>query len=567
MTSTEMVVPGVRRSGEDTLTLRWPIHARIRYSLTALRLGSHGAIRGPVSQPVDTGLTVEAEVAITARWRTEITPEQDGSTRLRRYLTAGASTNAFPVVEVQAQCRGNLEEALSAIRECAGQTVKFPWRRGAELLLAGTSKALEKSLIAATWAAVHAASGKTPFLELVVERNAPVRVVHDALGGLSAEEATVELHLPFTDRKKSAGADPKLHWKAITEPARLFLHESSSVAPYEAANRYQAVLAVAGALVSRRPAGSPCAISFRDTRVFPARQALFSLVPLMDTHNLGDAGRRWLALAAAAPETEVEVAWCLQAAPSAAGAWLDVPAEKTAEFFRLLTEVSQAVQRTMRAWLPYVFFHRLERFNQQDVALPLLAYSASAPSKPRGRNEYTYDAMDENSVRRALWHIPEVFQDTLARVHATLVSAGCASAAAAYAPWKGERILARMKRSPHDFRTLLAMDEHFVEALIRFALAGCEIGSRLRAGGEDPLPRTSGMATAFARSVQAKLSSLYGGADFACLPSLLLVEGTCALYSAVRGTPLRPAATLRLRRLDNGREAVFAAAGRNPGQE
>jgi hypothetical protein len=73
-------------------------------------------------------------------------------------------------------------------------------------------------------------------------------------------------------------------------------------------------------------------------------------------------------------------------------AWLAVPAERDLQYFSTWQRVSVTLQRSLRAWIPNIYFRDISQFEDREAAYPLLIYQASRPFFGRPRTEFTYDA-------------------------------------------------------------------------------------------------------------------------------------------------------------------------------
>ena len=256
---------------------------------------------------------------------------------------------------------------------------------------------------------------------------------------------------------------------------------------------------------------------------------------------------------------DVDVAMSVSIPGALAGLWLDAPGERDARFFPVYARVSRAVQRTIRTWLPYLYFSHPERYEDLATAAPLVVYQASRPRLGRPRYDFTYDVLRERSMtafyRQASGRLP----GELARIEGLLLGAGRADLAAAYSPKRARHFLDVVRRHPAQVRSLLAADARLVDIFVNL---GCQAGQLHRQEATESrmaAKKFARLGIRTAKALRSKLRRLYGGQEFLTLGSLLFVEAT----NALSGDERRPGAieaALRVSADENGSARTLANA-------
>src|SRR5579871_2596988 len=83
----------------------------------------------------------------------------------------------------------------------------------------------------------------------------------------------------------------------------------------------------------------------------------------------------------------------------------NAPAERDPRYFRTWQRVSLALQKSLRQWIPELYFRDLERFQERSEAYQLIVYGACRPFYGRPRTEFTYDIADPETLPLALKNI------------------------------------------------------------------------------------------------------------------------------------------------------------------
>ena len=130
--------------------------------------------------------------------------------------------------------------------------------------------------------------------------------------------------------------------------------------------------------------------------------------------------------------------------------WLDAPGERDPQFFPVYARVSRAVQRAIRTWLPYLYFSSPERYEDLEVAAPLVVYQASRPFAGRPKYDFSYDVLRDSSMtifyRRASGRLSEELariEGLLLRGRSKRLGGGLQSEAGQRLAWTGSGVTRR----------------------------------------------------------------------------------------------------------------------------
>jgi hypothetical protein len=88
-------------------------------------------------------------------------------------------------------------------------------------------------------------------------------------------------------------------------------------------------------------------------------------------------------------------------------------------------------RQTQRRWLPFVYFSRLERYEDLAAAWPLIVYQTSLPCQSK---TLTYDVQDIESTREALNSAIPALTTELTRIRQLVQQKGNKRAAEFYDP-------------------------------------------------------------------------------------------------------------------------------------
>lgn len=376
--------------------------------------------------------------------------------------------------------------------------------------------------------------------DAVLHPEKPASPDGEANGGVFAsialETTVLELHLPLFTRRRPLGTileDFSAVGVRVTEDARLLVSRSDLDAG-QAANAHCSDMLMAAYLITGagvHESGSH--IGFSDERSMPARRASRDLEPLLSAYRIDPAARTWLReIAAASPDRQIMASFSIRTPGEMLAAWLDLPPERSLDFKHRMIRVSGAVQRALRLWLPYIYFHKIEHLEDVPLARGMLVYQATRPNRSEGRDHYTYDPIDPDSLEVAYAHARKRLPPALRRAKETLMEAGNQETGIFFSPLRADEIVQDARRHPNQLRALLAADAYIVDLLLGMANSA---GQLLRAldDGQRNAPRDLCRFSAMVKqAIERKLERLYKGETFVPLYSLILIEATRALYEA-----------------------------------
>lgn len=375
-------------------------------------------------------------------------------------------------------------------------------------------------------------------------------VLTHGIGG----ETSLELRLPFLTRSEWAS-----RWESLAsarvetgEGGRIVVYAVESADQIVRRDTFQSVLALTGALPCAALAQSSFTISYTDARTLKRAEARVQLEPLVAAYGFPKSAMEWLA---SAPGDAVETELTLAAPGDLAAAWLRAPRDSDPEYFEVYRNMSVAVQRALRVWLPYAYFSEARRYEDLGSAWPLMVYQCTRPFPGRPPCEFTYDIMDIGRMRVARQSVTRALAVEMGRVSQVLLAAGRRRAASFYRDTPPRVVLSSVETQPVHFNALVSADTAFVHALIDLGRNGREAHDMMGRDADRAVRRLSRFAADFTSVFHRRLRRLYGGNNFTAFGSLLLAEATRALASSV-GPEAKLTGLLRLK--SGSAEQVFA---------
>jgi hypothetical protein len=288
-------------------------------------------------------------------------------------------------------------------------------------------------------------------------------------------------------------------------------------------------------------------LTYSDRRRVPCARAPAELAPVLRACGFEPSAAEWLSQVPAGEAGDLDVSFVLSIPGSLASAWLDSPGEGDPLFFPSYARVSVAVQRSLRAWLPYVYFTSPERYETPAKAFPLVVYQASRPFAGRPKYDFNYDVINDRSMASFFRLAARQLPGELARIEALLLAAGKPQTAALYSPKKARNILTSVRRRPRLLYSLLVADTFFFNALVKLGCRGHELREKSARNQVAAVGGFSRIADKFVKTCHRKLRRRHGGQASLAFASLLLVTATSAL-SGISGGPADIQAVLRVSR-------------------
>jgi hypothetical protein len=202
--------------------------------------------------------------------------------------------------------------------------------------------------------------------------------------------------------------------------------------------------------------------NFFDTRILDAAQTRALLQPVVSRYD-----------AQAVPYVGGPVTLSLSIRTPLSEIWAATPREGHAEYLRLAAKVSVAIQECLRAWLPYLWFADITRFDDFDTAGTLASYAALRPFTPKNKQAYAFDVLDGDTPRAVKYWLKRWLGPYVAPMEQMLLEMGRACSRN-FAPRRAERILALYERKPHPLHSLLVIDRDLVEEFVGMRAAHAE---------------------------------------------------------------------------------------------
>jgi hypothetical protein len=255
------------------------------------------------------------------------------------------------------------------------------------------------------------------------------------------------------------------------------------------------------------------------------------------------------------PGGDVELSVALSLAGKAVNVWFHAPVEEDANFFPAYAAVSMAIQRLLRNWVPYLYFDDASVYVDPGSVFPLLVYQCLTVFSGQPRCEFTQDLVEQESpllgrpsVARRL--VPELERIRL-RVAPGTKLARC------YHPDRAAAIAAGVRSQPKLLNAMLSAEAFLVDSLIRLAAHARQFHSGRVRDSRRAAKRFDRFLAGFASEWERRLRRMYAGRDFRPLATLLLMEATAVLNTALgRQAPVHGVLRIRSGRTE---QVLFGA--------
>ncbi len=521
------------------------------YSLTRLRDTAAG-LAGRRGEAIAAGATVRAVISIEGEFTRRVSRGADGRVRVTvsrnpeaaRPVTARVASSevaeAPPVGPDESPLPGAEDDVgpLAAVVTSETAAAVAAERLAAQLCRAAQQADAHAPLLDGSFAAVEAGrallrralAGDYTWLDQTVRGTYELHPC--ALGGLLRRHLELEVLVqPERRRRKPARhTEPPRLAADAAGCGRLFAIVDDQAPPGYAYNTAQSLAALAAGCPSLQAAEAGAStLAFFDRRRLLRREAAVFLEPVAAECGLAALPAHILA---GAGEDTLGVETTLEIDARAAGAWWDAPGESGPLFFETHSRVSVAVQRALRAWLPYLCLAGHPRLEAPEIALPMLVYAVSRPFHGRPKHDFTYDVLSEPSMAAVFRHAGRPLAARLADVRMLLSAAGRREAARQFDPDEVKKCLDYVRARPRNLHALLSAEAALVGALVR---AGCECARSREAAAAGRHDTRGLMHTAeqMAKTFNDRLRRLYAGKELLSLGGLVLVEATHALNQAL----------------------------------
>ncbi len=204
--------------------------------------------------------------------------------------------------------------------------------------------------------------------------------------------------------------------------------------------------------------------------------------------------------------------------------WYNAPRERTPQFFSTYSHISMALQEALRILAPRLFFADVRRFEDPQIAWPLLTYAASPIYRPRVRTEFSWDVLHASSMRSFYRLAQRNLPAHLEPVSIRLAAEGRTDLLPNYLEDQAAKIIDTVQTHRRHRKLLqrpVVSEGRLLNELMRFSnLALAKPRVRARGNAE------------FAKNWRAILGRFYGPQDFSVLGPVLLDVATRALLQA-----------------------------------
>ncbi|MGH9673692.1 MAG: hypothetical protein ACRD44_10975, partial [Bryobacteraceae bacterium] len=334
------------------------------------------------------------------------------------------------------------------------------------------------------------------------------------------ERTPIEVHWPVLDRKEHAARTelvPTLCMEATADGRLVGRLPHQDAEP--AVNFHQAALTLASSQWMRNTEGTAQYTLGHEQRwTGPGTEIQTAVGPLLASYGIPS-------IAGEMGNETADVTLGLTLKAEAAASWLGAPEEQGLEFFELLSNVSLAVQASLRRWIPARRLPDMDLLRDSASGLAMIVYQASRPHVGRYRGEYVRDVIDPSTLGCVIQSARGRTSAGLASAARRLKAAGFEEEAADYSTSRARALISKSPRVARRIRALLSAEAQIIEVLVRLA-------AEIR-GGSGRARKIRRRADELVRALQAPLRRL----NCAGLASLVLLEATAALCEALGGRP------------------------------
>jgi hypothetical protein len=156
-------------------------------------------------------------------------------------------------------------------------------------------------------------------------------------------------------------------------------------------------------------------------------------------------------------------------------AWANTPSERELTYFRTWQRVSNALQASLRNWIPGEYFRDAKVYEDREAAYPMIVYQAARVYHGNPAFDFTYDLRDYPDCRdtlESIWRrIGDPIQKVLEGVEQRLYDAGLTGLSRRYAPRWHEDVLLEVQRKPKAFFKLISVETDVIDAIIGLGTA------------------------------------------------------------------------------------------------
>jgi hypothetical protein len=270
--------------------------------------------------------------------------------------------------------------------------------------------------------------------------------------------------------------------------------------------------------------------------LFVAGEIKFCLEPLLEAHGVE---------IAEFPGGPVDARWEIHLSEDSALAWQRQLDPRLDESFEHFKRVVFAVQRVLRLWMPYLYFHDVRNLSDRETAWPMLVFSAMRPIESRSRVRCAYDVLEPSRIHSSFRWAGRPLRSHLRLVRARLAVHGLGEIIRHYPNRDTTAILSWMRKMPRFFGRLVKAEAAVVDLFLRHS-AACWSGEQAT---------TQGLVL----QLEKLLRRCFGSFSFSSLAPLLVQAGTWALAREL-GLPTAFTGTLTVSEPASGREQRYSTS-------
>lgn len=311
-------------------------------------------------------------------------------------------------------------------------------------------------------------------------------------------QGATRLHLPYLSlRERTQWPTRQMELPVATTP------DGRVVAGDDGAHQYAALLA------GRSP------VVFSDRRTWQSYEWDTIVRPMLELHQV-EPPPGWH------PCAPFEITWKIELPAAGKTLWNNMPHRGESEFLDQFRGLSSSIQRALRIWLPYLYFHAPERLAQPLRSCQYLAYSVLPTHPSRRKTQLTFHVLEPQRVIASMSRLGKPMAEVLRRA-----GRRCRANAIDATPYSADQadvILKGMHRMPRVFGALLTQEAFLVEEMINFA-GLCHENRNEPAKARffvDP-------GRELHHRIQCRLGRSYGGLSYENVVTLVLAAATAGL--------------------------------------
>lgn len=450
---------------------------------------------------------------------------------------AGSSDGALARESLRLLTASNLRRLLLYVQEAA--TREFdPWRIGSALTswdeyaklnpwVRRRLSALLNACGSDLWPAVQLRAEQARCLELRI-RGMVRSLIASQLAGAgdpasAAADFYISLHLPFFDRKKLLAK--KVDWSNPTIIA------AGSATLIVCPDRDKPMLSIIEAQVAQT-----LATPFRLADNAGATQEGEIVFSYRRAPEPGWTNPFWSAILAeyGFPEDarERDAVLTLALPMDSLHAWARIPHARESANLAQMSRLAQALQRTLRMWIPALHFTSPRALETLRSELAILVYSCLEPVAGKRRCHLTYDPVDPADMQKALRSAARRLTPLLKQLTKECEQRGLETVMSDFVMRDAAQMLKWVGRHPRAAASILTTESFVIEEFVRLADMLREIKALLIQPTTNTVKQLAHFVDEFVLSLHRRLRRV-NHTDCSAIAPLLLLQATAALRPEV----------------------------------